>query len=71
MYSNSIWNKEELPGQQKESIASIHKKGDKTNCNNYVRISLLSAAYKILSNILLSILTPYIDEIIWDHRCRF
>jgi hypothetical protein len=32
----SIWNKEELPQQQKESIiVPIYKKGNKTNCNNY------------------------------------
>jgi hypothetical protein len=31
-----IWNKEELPQQWKESITiPIHKKGDKTDCNNY------------------------------------
>jgi hypothetical protein len=38
----SIWNKEELPQQWKESIiVPIHKKGDKTECNNYQGISLL------------------------------
>jgi hypothetical protein len=32
----SIWNKEELPQQWKESIiVPIYKKGDKTDCNNY------------------------------------
>jgi hypothetical protein len=31
-----IWNKEELSQQWKESIiVPIHKKGDKTDCNNY------------------------------------
>jgi hypothetical protein len=40
---NSIWNKKELLDQWKESIiVQIHKKGDKTDCNNYRRISLLS-----------------------------
>jgi hypothetical protein len=48
----SIWNKEELPQKWKESIiVRIHKKGDKTDCNNYRGISLLSSAYRILSNI--------------------
>ena len=50
----SIWNKEELPVEWKESIiVPIHKKGDKTDCNNYRGISLLPTTYKILSNILL------------------
>jgi hypothetical protein len=40
---NSVWNKEELPDQWKESIiVPIHKKSDKTDCNNYQGISLLS-----------------------------
>jgi len=57
---NSIWNKEELPEEWKESIiVSNYKKGDKTGCSNYKGISLLSSTFKILSNILLSRLTPY------------
>jgi hypothetical protein len=52
---NSVWNKEELPGQSKEPIiVPIHKKGDKTDCSNYRGILLLSTSYQILSNILLS-----------------
>jgi hypothetical protein len=67
-----IWNKEELPHQWKESIVvPIHKKGDKTDCSNYRGISLLSTSYKMLSNILLSMLIPYADEIIGDHQCGF
>jgi hypothetical protein len=50
----SIWNREELPDEWKESIiVPIHKKEDKTDCNNYRGISLLTTTYKILSNILL------------------
>jgi hypothetical protein len=65
-------NKEEMPDQWKESIiVPIHKTGDKTNCNNYRGMPLLSISYKILSNILLSRLSPYIDEIISDHQCGF
>jgi hypothetical protein len=33
---NSIWNREELPEDWKESIiVAIYKKGDKTDCSNY------------------------------------
>jgi hypothetical protein len=40
---NSIWNKEELPEQWKDSIiVPIYEKGDKTNCGNYQGILLLS-----------------------------
>jgi hypothetical protein len=69
---NSVWNKVELPDQWKEYIiVPIHKKGGKTNCNNYRGISLLSTSYNILSNIFLSRLSPYIDEIIGNHQCGF
>jgi hypothetical protein len=68
---NSIWNKEELPDQWKESIiVPVHKKGDKLT-NNYPGISLLSTSYKMLSNNLLLRLSPYTDEFICDHQCGF
>jgi hypothetical protein len=69
---NSIWNKEELPEEWKESIMlPICKKGDITDCGNCRGISCLSTMYKLLSNILLSTLTPYAQEIIGDHQCGF
>ena len=68
----SIWNKEELTENWKESIiVSIYRKGDKTECSNYRSISLLLTMHKMLSNILLSGWTPYAEEIIGDHQCGF
>ena len=52
-------------------IVPIHKKGDKMNCNKCRGISLLSNSYKILSNIILSRMTPYANEIRGEYQCRF
>jgi hypothetical protein len=69
---NSIQNTEKLPDQWKESIiVPVHKKGYKTDCSKYWEISLVSTSYNILSNILLSRLSPCIDDILMDHQCRF
>ena len=43
----SIWNKEKLPEEWKESIiVPIYKKGDKTDCSNYRGISFVPTMYK-------------------------
>ena len=49
----------------------IQERGKDQYCNNYRGISLLLMSYKILSNIILGRLTPYVDEIIGDHQCDF
>ena len=52
-------------------IVLIYKKGDNTDCITYRDISILPNTYTSLSNILLSKLTPYAEEIIGDHQCGF
>ena len=52
-------------------IVPIHKKGDNMDFNNYGGISPLSTLYKILSNILLSRMTSYANEIIGEYQCGF
>jgi hypothetical protein len=49
----------------------VYKKGDKTDYSQYRGISLLPTTYKLLSNISLSQLIPYVDEIIGDYHCGF
>ena len=67
---NSIWNKEELPEEWKGSIiVPSYKERDKTDCSNYRCISILPTTYKILSDFLLSKLTPHAQEIIGNHQC--
>ena len=53
------------------SRSPIYKKGNRADFRNYRSISLLPTTYKILSNILLSRLTPYVEEIIGDYQCGF
>jgi len=68
---NSIWNMKGLPQLYKEPITvPISKVDDKIDCNNCRGISLLTT-YNILSNILVSRLTTYVDDIIGDHQCGF
>jgi hypothetical protein len=67
---NSIWDKDEFTDQRKNSIiVPIYEKGNKTDCSNYHGILLLSASYKILSNAILSRLSPCVGKIIGDHQC--
>lgn len=50
-----IWEEEALP---KEWMKGIYKKGDMLDCANYRAITVLSAAYKVLSQILCRRLLP-------------
>jgi hypothetical protein len=69
---HSIWNREEVPDQWKESaVIPVYKKSDKTDSRNSNGTSLLSTSYKILFTILLTRLIQHKDEIIEDNHCRF
>jgi len=67
----SIWNKEQLLSSGRSRSFYLYIRREKTDCSNYRGISILPTTYKILSNILLSRLTPYAREIIGDHQCGF
>ena len=61
-----------MPEEWRDSIiVIIYDNGVKTDCSNYRGISFLSPTKKILSNILLSRLTPHAQEIIGYHQCGF
>ena len=56
----------------RKNSTHIYFRGILEEITSFTRsISLLPTAYKILSNILLSRLTPYAKEIIADHQCGF
>jgi hypothetical protein len=58
---NYIWNKEHLSEHRKESIIVP------IDCSDYRWISLLPTTYKNVSSILISRLTPHVDEIIENY----
>jgi hypothetical protein len=47
-----------------ETFVPIHKTGDNIACIIYLRMSLLSTSYQILTNILFPKLSPYTNVII-------
>jgi sorting nexin-29 len=70
--SQKIWRDERVPSSRNEAIIiPLHKKGDKTICENYRGISLLNSAYKIFSKILLNRLEPYVEENLGEYQCGF
>ncbi|KAL4126110.1 hypothetical protein QTP88_010339 [Uroleucon formosanum] len=67
-----IWKGEHLPTPWNEAvIIPLHKKGDKTKCENYRGISLLNSAYKVFTKILLNRLTLYVEENLGRYQCGF
>ena len=70
--TKDVWRQEVMPKEWTMTIiCPIHKKGDKTDCQNYRGISLLSVIYKVFAKILAKRLSPYTGEIICDYQCGF
>ena len=54
------------------TIITIYKKGDRTDCGNYIGISLLSIAGKILARILLNRISLHImPDVVPEIQCGF
>ncbi|MFP3037177.1 MAG: endonuclease/exonuclease/phosphatase family protein, partial [Candidatus Karelsulcia muelleri] len=67
-----IWEKEELPEEWRYAIIHpIHKKGDRTDTNNYRGISLLPVTYKILSKALQSRIENQIEQQLGEYQGGF
>ena len=63
----TVFGMEQLLKQNEESTIATIYNDDKTDSSNYAGMSVLSTTYRIFSSILLSRLTPYVDEINGDH----
>ena len=69
-----FWEAEELPQDLKDAnIVYLYKnKGDKTVCDNYRGISLLSIAGKILAKVVINRRTAHIlDDVVSESQCGF
>ena len=50
---NTVIEKNQMPQKWKTGLViKIHKKGTKSKCENYRRITLLPTAYKLFANII-------------------
>ena len=67
-----VWRQEVMPKEWTMTIiCPMHKKGDKTDYQNYRGISILSVIYKVFAKILAKRLRPYTEQIIGDYQCGF
>lgn len=67
-----IWNTERIPDEWKNAlIHPLHKKGDRTDVNNYRGISLLPVSFKILSQCLLDRAQKQLEPSIGEYQAGF
>nr|AOE48155.1 hypothetical protein [Eumigus monticolus] len=67
-----IWKTEEMPADFRDSlIVPIFKKGDRTDCNNYRGISLLSCLGKLIARILANRILSLVEKILPESQCGF
>jgi hypothetical protein len=72
LFTNA-WEMGSIPQAWKDaSIVTIYKKGDRTDCGNYIGISLLSIAGKIFARIILNRLSIHrTPDVVPETQCGF
>ena len=72
MVLQKIWRSEKLPEQWTTAIINpIHKKGDRSNPDNYRGISILGSTYKIFSKILYNRIKEQLDQELGEYQGGF
>ncbi|XP_041785921.1 uncharacterized protein LOC121601186 [Anopheles merus] len=67
-----IWDQKELPDEWKSGVIHpVYKKGDRLDCANFRAITVLNAAYKILSRILCCRLSPLATDFVGSYQAGF
>ena len=67
-----LWDTEIMPEAWDEGImVTLHKKGDRTICDNYRGICLLSIGYKIFTKILYKRLNRHSERVLGEYQAGF
>jgi len=72
MIIQKVWNTETFPEEWNNAVINpLHKKGDKSNPDNYRGISLLDCTYKIFSRIIYNRIKEQLDEVLGEYQGGF
>ena len=69
---SKIWEEEKPPDKWMDGVVCpVCKKGDKLDCSNYRGITLIYAAYNILSQMLCRLLSPHAKRFVGPYQAGF
>jgi hypothetical protein len=69
---NKAWDEETIPQRWKETlICPLHKKGDRSKCENYRGIALMDTIYKIMAVSIKSRVNEVVERKIGQYQCGF
>ena len=69
---NSIWNSASISSDWlSHLIILLHKKGNRSECDNYRGIALLSISSKVFSRVLLNQIKPRAEALLCENQCGF
>ena len=69
---NMVFEKEDVSNDfRKTLIKPLYKKGDKSECRNYRRISMVSVGSKLFSNRIIFRLREAVDKVLREEQCGF
>lgn len=69
---SEVWRQEKMTNEWSTSIiVSLHKKEDRTNCNNYRGLSMLNTAYKAFSRVLYKRLESCMNDLCGEYQAGY